>query len=77
LPGIPYGGKNFLLPLAGLEFRYCVVMNCTVQSILGLPFIILGKSGAEKDPLLFSIALLTLVVLAVALRWLKRRYSGS
>lgn len=77
VPGIPYAGKNYLLPLAGLEFRYCVIMNCIVQSVMGLPFILMGKSGADKNSTLFYVALFSLVVLVMTLRWLKRKYGDK
>jgi uncharacterized membrane protein YdjX (TVP38/TMEM64 family) len=76
IPGLPYAVKNYLLPLAGAPFRYCVIMNCIVQGALGLPFIILGKSGAEKNSPLFYSALLSIVVLFIMLRWLKRKYGN-
>ena len=75
IPGIPYAAKNYLLPLAGVSVRYCVVMNCLVQSLLGLPFIILGKSGAEMNPSLFSIAIALLACFILVLNWLKKKYT--
>ena len=77
IPGIPYAAKNYLLPFAGVSFRYCVVMNSIIQSILGLPFIVLWKSGADQDPTLFYAAILSLVALFVIIRLLKRKYSNS
>jgi uncharacterized membrane protein YdjX (TVP38/TMEM64 family) len=77
IPGIPYAAKNYLLPLAGVSVRYCVVMNCLVQSLLGLPFIILGKSGAELNPTLFAIAIFLLTILFLLLTWLKKKYAKS
>jgi len=74
VPGLPYAAKNYILPLAGVAFRYCVIMNCIVQSLIGLPFIILGRSGEKMDPTLFSLAIFAFAVLFVFLRWLKNRY---
>ena len=75
IPGIPYAGKNYLLPLAGVSFRYCVMMNCIVQSVMGLPFILLGKSGADMNLSLFYIALLAFILLFILLRRLKKNYA--
>lgn len=75
IPGIPYAGKNYLLPLAGVSLRYCVIMNCIVQGALGLPFILLGKSGASMDSTLFSIALVVFILFYLLLRWLKKKYA--
>ena len=74
IPAIPYAAKNYLLPMAGVAIRYCILLNCLVQSILGLPFIILGKSGAEMDPTLFYLALLAFFMLYLLLRWVKKKY---
>ncbi|MFN2354266.1 MAG: hypothetical protein ABR512_07060 [Desulfopila sp.] len=75
IPGIPYAGKNYLLPLAGVPLRYCVMMNCIVQGALGLPFIILGKSGASMDATLFFIALVVFILFYLLVRWLQKKYS--
>lgn len=75
IPGIPYAGKNYLLPLAGVSLRYCVTMNCIVQGALGLPFILLGKSGTSMDPTLFFIALVVFVLFYLVVRWLKKKYT--
>ncbi len=77
VPGIPYAGKNYLLALAGVPFRYCVLMNCIVQTALGIPFIVLGKSAAEMDMTLFYIALVIFVMGYFLLRWLKKRYGDK
>ncbi len=76
IPGLPYAAKNYMLPLAGVAFRYCVIMNCIVQSLLGLPFILLGRSGEKMDPTLFSLAVFAFAVLFVFLHWLKNRYQN-
>lgn len=77
IPGVPYAGKNYLLALAGVPFRYCVLMNCIVQSALGMPFIVLGKSAADMDMTLFYIALVIFVAGYFLLRWLKKRYGDK
>jgi len=74
VPGLPYAGKNYLLPLAGLPFSHCVLMNSIVQAPQGIPFIILGRSVIELDPTLFYLALIMFIMLFVMLLWLKRRY---
>lgn len=77
VPGIPYAAKNYLLALAGVPFRYCVLMNCIVQCALGIPFIVLGKSAADMDMTLFYIALAIFVAGYFLLRWLKKRYGDK
>lgn len=77
IPGVPYAGKNYLLPLAGAPFRYCVLMNCVVQGAVGAPFVILGKSAAEMDMTLFYVAAVLLFLGFIALRWLKKRHGDK
>ncbi len=74
VPGLPYAGKNYLLPLAGVPFTHCVLMNSLVQAPQGIPFIILGRSVTELDLRLFYLALIMFIMLFVLLLWLKRRY---
>ncbi|MFP4237596.1 MAG: hypothetical protein ACLFRQ_08660 [Desulfonatronovibrio sp.] len=77
IPGIPYAGKNYILSLAGAPFRYCVIMNFIVQFPQGIPFIILGESVMELDPVLFYIALALILLIYILLRWLKNRYRSK
>jgi hypothetical protein len=77
VPGIPYAVKNYLLPLAGIPFRYCVLMNVAVQLILGIPFIVLGKSAADMNWTLLFIAAGFFLVGAVAVWWLEKRYGDQ
>ena len=77
IPGIPYGGKNYLLPLAGVPFSYCVLMNVAVQWPQGIPFIVLGRSIMDLDLTLFYIALAAIVLIYFFLRWLKRKYGNT
>ncbi|EFI32928.1 hypothetical protein Dthio_PD0242 [Desulfonatronospira thiodismutans ASO3-1] len=74
IPGIPYSGKNYILPLAGVPFSYCVLMNSIVQAPQGIPFIVLGRSATAMDPTLLYIALAMFMVIFVLLRWVKRKY---
>jgi uncharacterized membrane protein YdjX (TVP38/TMEM64 family) len=76
-PGFPYAIKNYLLPLSGVSFRYCVFLNCLVQGILGVPFIFLGYSGEQMNPILIFLAVLTIMILVILLRWLKERHQST
>jgi len=77
VPGIPYAAKNYLLPLAGIPFKYCVLMNTVVQLCLGLPFIILGKSATDMNLTWFLAALGVFLVVFFGVRWLKKRYGDK
>ncbi len=75
-PGLPYAAKNFVLPLSGVPFRYCFWLNWAVQGVLVIPFIILGKSAADMDAVLFAVTILLFVILFFLLRWAQKRYRG-
>jgi uncharacterized membrane protein YdjX (TVP38/TMEM64 family) len=70
-PGLPYAAKNYILPLAGVPFRYSVIMNTVVQGLIGLPFIILGKSAAKIDLTAFNITLAVMVAIYILRWWLR------
>ncbi|MFO7838311.1 MAG: hypothetical protein R6X08_02275 [Desulfosalsimonadaceae bacterium] len=76
VPVVPYAAKNYILPLAGAPFRYCVWMNWAVQGALAIPFVFLGKSAADMNVLVFGITLAVLAVLFVLLRWIRRWYEA-
>ncbi|MFN2266835.1 MAG: hypothetical protein ABR533_01055 [Desulfonatronovibrio sp.] len=73
IPGIPYAGKNYILPLTGAPFGYCVIMNILVQFPQGIPFIILGESFIKMDSSLLYVALALILLLYIILRWLKNK----
>lgn len=77
VPGIPYAVKNYLLPLAGIPFRYCVLMNTIVQLVLGLPFIVLGKSATDMDLRLLLFAAGFFLVGFFAVWWVEKRYGDK
>jgi uncharacterized membrane protein YdjX (TVP38/TMEM64 family) len=74
LPVFPYAAKNYILPLAGVPFRYCFGLNWGVQGMLAVPFVVLGKSAADMNFWVFGITLAVVAVLFAILRRLRRRY---
>ncbi|MDZ7831037.1 MAG: hypothetical protein U5L07_04760 [Desulfobacterales bacterium] len=74
VPVLPYAAKNYVLPLAGVPFRYCMWLNWAIQGTLSIPVLILGKSAADMNLLLFGITLAVLVLLFLGLRWLRNWY---
>ena len=73
-PVFPYPVKLYLLPLAGVKFRYCVWLNWAVQGILCIPFVLLGKSAMDLNAEMFGITLVIFVILFIFLRWAKKQY---
>ncbi len=70
----PYAVKLYLLPLAGVKFRYCFWLNWAVQGILCIPFVLLGKSAMDLNAEMFGITLVIFGVFFVFLRWAKKQY---
>lgn len=73
-PGIPYAVKLYLLPLAGVKFRYCVWLNWALNGLLCIPFVLLGKSAMDLNAEMFGATLVIFAVLFIFLRWAKKRY---
>jgi uncharacterized membrane protein YdjX (TVP38/TMEM64 family) len=76
VPVLPYAAKNYVLPLAGVPFRYCMWLNWAIQGSLSIPFVILGKSAADTNLLVFGATLAVLAVLFFALRRLQQWYES-
>ena len=84
---LPYAPKIYLLPLAGVPFRYCFWLNWAVQGTLCIPFVLAGKSavnifdsvlGKSKEGIDFKMlgaTILFFVILYFFLRWIKKRFA--
>lgn len=75
-PVFPYAVKLYLLPLAGVRFRYCFWMNWAVQGILCIPFVLLGRSAAEMNLVMLTLTLLAIVAIFFFLRWAGKQYTA-
>lgn len=73
-PVFPYVVKIYMLPLAGVPFRYCFWLNWAIQGTLIIPFVLLGRSAADLNMTLFGVTVLAFAVLYVFLRWVKKQY---
>jgi len=73
-PVFPYAVKLYLLPLAGVKFRYCFWLNWAVQGILCIPFVLLGKSAMDLNAEMFGVTLVIFIIFFVFLRWAKKQY---
>ncbi len=73
-PVFPYSVKLYLLPLAGVKFRYCFWLNWAMQGIMCIPFVLLGKSAADLNAAMFGVTVLLLVAMYFFLRWAKKQY---
>jgi uncharacterized membrane protein YdjX (TVP38/TMEM64 family) len=53
IPGIPYAPKNYILALAGVPFSQFMGLGLPIHMILGAPFVVLGVSSVQANPLFF------------------------
>jgi uncharacterized membrane protein YdjX (TVP38/TMEM64 family) len=74
-PMFPYTVKIYILPMAGVPFRYCFWLNWAIQGTLCIPFVLLGKSAADLNGTLFGITLVIFLVMILVLRWVQRRFT--
>ena len=63
-PVFPYSIKLYILPLAGLPFRYYFWLNWLIQGTLCIPFVLLGKSAADLDS---SVSVMNILIFVIAL----------
>ena len=75
-PVFPYAVKLYLLPLAGVRFRYCFWVNWVVQGTLCIPFVLLGRSAAEMNLTMLTATLIAIVVMVFSLRWVGKKYTA-
>lgn len=74
-PMFPYTAKIYVLPLAGVPFRYCFWLNWAIQGTLCIPFVLFGKSAGDKNPTLLGITLVIFLLMILVLRWVQRRFT--
>jgi uncharacterized membrane protein YdjX (TVP38/TMEM64 family) len=73
-PVFPYVVKIYMLPLAGVDFRYCFWLNWGVQGTMCIPFVLLGRSAADLNIWLFGVTVTAFILLYLFLRWAKKQY---
>ena len=73
-PVFPYSVKLYLLPLAGVKFRYCFWLNWAIQGTMTIPFVLLGRSAADLNGVMFGVTILVIIAMLLFLRWTKKRY---
>jgi uncharacterized membrane protein YdjX (TVP38/TMEM64 family) len=56
IPGLSDALKNFLLPLSGIRFFPYMVCAWLIQSIMGIPFVIMGRAVVQWDMKLLAVA---------------------
>jgi len=73
-PVFPYSVKLYLLPLAGVKFRYCFWLNWAIQGTMTIPFVLLGRSAADLNAVMFGATVLVIFAMFIFLRWAKKQY---
>ncbi len=74
IPGPPYVLKNYILAFSGVPLRYYLGLGWPVNFLLGIPFVGLGASAMEMNPLLFAVFLFLLLLIFLLVRWLRQKY---
>ncbi len=75
VPLFPYSVKLYILPLAGVKFRYCFWLNWALQGMMCIPFVVLGKSAADLNFVMFGVTVLVIVALYFFLHWAQKQYA--
>jgi len=75
-PVFPYVVKLYLLPLAGVRFRYCFWVNWVVQGTMCIPFVLLGRSAAEMNLTMLTATLMAIIMMFFFLRWAGKKYTA-
>jgi len=57
VPGLSYTLKNYLLPLSGMTAGRCVLVGWLAQSLMGIPFVVLGHAVSGRHLVLVMLAL--------------------
>jgi len=73
-PVFPYSVKLYLLPLAGVRFRYCFWLNWAIQGTMCIPFVLLGRSAADLNATMFGVTVVVIIAMFLFLRWAKKQY---
>jgi len=73
-PVFPYSVKLYLLPLAGVKFRYCFWLNWAIQGTMCIPFVLLGRSAADLNATMFGVTVMVIIAMLIFLRWAKKQY---
>jgi uncharacterized membrane protein YdjX (TVP38/TMEM64 family) len=76
VPLFPYSVKLYILPLAGVKFRYCFWLNWAVQGTMCIPFVLLGKSAADLNFVMFGVTVLVIVALFFFLHRVQKQYTA-
>ena len=74
VPVVPYAVKNYLLSASGIPFKYYFIIGWIIQSVLGTPFVILGKAASMLDYRVLFALLILFPALYFVMTKLKRRY---
>jgi uncharacterized membrane protein YdjX (TVP38/TMEM64 family) len=74
-PGLPYFAQGYVLGLAEVPFRTYLVISFAVQYAFALGFIIFGEALMEGRAGMIIAAATILIVVAIALHLLRRRYA--
>lgn len=73
IPGPSFAMKNYLLPLSGVRFSHFFISGLFVQSVLALPFIVLGKAAKDANIAIAGGMFLVFLLFIIGGRYLSKR----
>jgi uncharacterized membrane protein YdjX (TVP38/TMEM64 family) len=73
-PGVPPALKHYLMALAGIPFGIYFTVSWSLSMIYAVGAIIVGDSVWDRNYAGFLAGLVLIVVLILAVRWLRNRY---
>ena len=72
MPGPPYALKTYLLAMTRLPYHRFLLFNWFTESLITLPIVAMTGAAAEKNWILFGVALF-IFVLSLGLRWYEKK----
>ncbi len=72
MPGPPYALKTYLLAMTRLPYHRFLIFNWFTESLITLPIVAMTGAAAEKNWILFGVALF-IFALSLGLRWYEKR----
>jgi uncharacterized membrane protein YdjX (TVP38/TMEM64 family) len=77
VPGLPYAVKNYLLPISGIPFRGYFLISWLVNSVMGIPFVVLGHATVKWNIHMITILIVMLGAAYFIAQQVRKRYSQT
>ncbi|MBR9986795.1 MAG: VTT domain-containing protein [Desulfosarcina sp.] len=75
VPGLPYAVKNYLLPISNIPFREYFLISWLVNSVMGIPFVMLGHAASKWNIQMILILIVLLGAAYFIAQQVRKRYA--